>query len=441
MSHALFAMMLPPDALRSWYSEHQADLSWLEKPSRHQFRWRLVHDRWVTATRQFSSPESLQAILAKQGPRDVYIGTAAWLSPLNLPKISDVESPHPVLIDHMVVFDVDFQPFCYQRLEAARSATHRLLEWIEKYEALTLRCISYSGGKGFHLIFKDEDRSLFAIPDPKEREESVRAARSDLLKRVLEQGFPVDTTVTADTRRIIRLPGSLHGTTGWACTRITREQLATPLKSWVKTLPKHPNAQRMPRWSFGWRSLVPRRKATSGKTGKTQPKTAQPNNIITVMQCSTQVVGTKGRSAFMAWIPTRWDQGHIDAVAQRLKDLAWGPIHRFEHREQTLLVGTRAVPQEQLAKEVASMGWVNMSNEIKQYGHAWVDLTPVVASEEHQDGFRHLGLWEVAGQGDSRSPYSATHLEVLRRLGVDVDPGGTDLAGRGEPAMRIVSKK
>ena len=432
--------MLPPDAFRSWYSGHQADLSWLEKPSRHQFRWRLVNDRWVTATRQFSTAGPLQTMLTKQGPRDVYIGTAAWLSPLNLPKISDEQSPHPVLIDHLVVFDVDFQPFCYQRLEKARTATHRLLTWIESNEDLTLLCISYSGGKGFHLIFKDNDRSLFAIPDPKQREEAVRAARSVLLKRVLAQGFPVDTTVTADTRRIIRLPGSLHGTTGWACTRITREQLAMPLKSWVKTLPKHPKALRMPRLAFKWRSLLPQRTSNSRKIGKNQAMTTHPNNVITVMQCSTQVVGTNGRSAFMAWIPKRWDQGHIDAVAQRLKGLGWGPVHRFEHQEQTLLVGTRAVPKEQLAKETASMGWVNMSNAIKQYGHAWVDLTPVITDGEQQDGFRHLGLWEVAGQGDSRAPFSATHLEVLRRLGVEVDPGDTDLAGRAEPAMRIVSK-
>ena len=170
MNHAMFDTMLPLETFRSWYSEHQADLSWLEKPSRHQFRWRLVNDRWVTATRQFSTAGSLQTMLTKHGPRDVYIGTSAWLSPLNLPKISDEQSPHPVLIDHLVVFDVDFQPFCYQRLEEARKATHQLLTWIENNESLTLLCISYSGGKGFHLILKDNARSLFAIPDPKQRE-------------------------------------------------------------------------------------------------------------------------------------------------------------------------------------------------------------------------------------------------------------------------------
>ena len=54
--------------------------------------------------------------------------------------------------------------------------------------------------------------------------------RGKLLQRVLDAGFDVDKTVTADTRRIIRLPSSLHGKTGWVCTIIDRETLAKPQK-------------------------------------------------------------------------------------------------------------------------------------------------------------------------------------------------------------------
>jgi len=379
-------------------------------------------------------------MLINQAPRDVYVGTAAWLTPLDLPKISDKEAPHPVLIDHLVVFDVDFQPFCYRRLEQARIATYDLMRWIEINEDLTLQSISYSGGKGFHLVFKDNDRSLFAIPDPRKREEAVREARRALLKRVVNEGFPVDTTVTADTRRIIRLPGSLHGTTGWACTRITAAQLAAPLRSWVKTIERHPDAQRLPRWPLRWptvNGLFPGFRKR--KTNKAHDQQEQPANTLTVMQCSTQVVGTNGRSAFMAWIPKRWSQGQIDAVGEKLLALEWGPIHRFEHLEQTLLISARAIPKEQLAKEAATMGWVNMANEIKEYGHAWIDLAPVT-SEDASKTLKPSGLWEAAGTGGQRAPFSATHVEMLRRLGVEVDHAGHPMAGKGAPALRVVSK-
>ena len=151
----------------------------------------------------------------------------------------------------------------YRRLEQARKATQALLNWLDDNEDLSLKSISYSGGKGFHLILTDNDRTLFSIPEPREREDAVRASRQELLQRVLEQGFPVDPTVTADTRRIIRLPGSLHGTTGWACTRITREDLSRPLKMWVSTLPRHSNASKLRYFPYGpsdlFQALKPRR--------------------------------------------------------------------------------------------------------------------------------------------------------------------------------------
>ena len=372
----------------------------------------------------------------------MYVGTSAWLTPIDLPKRSDTDAPHPVLIDHMVVFDIDFTPFSYRRLEQARKASHRLLTWLDDNEDLTLRSISYSGGKGFHLVFADNDRSLFSIPDPKEREEAVRAGRQALLQRVLDQGFPVDTTVTADTRRIIRLPGSLHGTTGWVCTRITREQLATPLKSWVRTIEKHPLAKPLRYWPYGPSDVL--RWFAPKETKRGTPANVKPNHQtapLTVLQCSTQVVGTKGRSALMAWIPQRWKDGHVEAVAQRVEELGWGPVHQFEHLGQTLLIAPRAIPKEQLTKELATMGWPSLSSELKQMGHAWLDIHPLL-DDEVAGGhpLTHKGIWHKAGPGRKTTPYSATHLELIQRLGVEIDVGEHEVAGRREPALRVVTK-
>ena len=435
--------MLPHEAFQAWYGSHEVDLAWLEKPSRHQFRWRLPTNAWITATRQFSSPAALQKVLRNYGPRDVYIGTSAWLTPVNLPKRSDQASAPPVLIDHLVVFDIDFRPFCYRRLEQARKATQALLTWLDDNEDLSLKSISYSGGKGFHLIFTDNDRTLFSIPEPREREDAVRASRQELLQRVLQQGFPVDPTVTADTRRIIRLPGSLHGTTGWACTRITREDLGRPLKTWVATLPRHSNASKLRYFPYGPSDLFQALKPQRAKREKRKKSKQTPTQTVpqTILQCSTQVVGTKGRSSFMAWAPKRWTDTHKTAVAKRLKKLSWGPVHCFEHLGQTLLLSPRAIPKEQLAKEVANMGWPGLATEINNLGHAWVDVSPALEEEEHeQHELVYTGTLKEAGEGGAKVPWSATHLEMLRRLGVDIDIGEDECSGRPDPALRVVSK-
>ena len=159
--------MFDSEALKAWYASNPTDMEWLEKPSWHQFRWRLPNNRWVTASRQMTNQHSLGKVLAKHGPRDVYLGTSSWLNPINLPKLSDEEQAHPILLDHLIVFDIDFRPFCYRRLEQARTATFNLLQWLDMHEELNLCSISFSGGKGFHLILSERDGLFFPSPTQK----------------------------------------------------------------------------------------------------------------------------------------------------------------------------------------------------------------------------------------------------------------------------------
>ena len=45
-------MSLDDQALKDHYREHTVDLSWLNKPSQHVFRWRTNDNRWLTAKRR-----------------------------------------------------------------------------------------------------------------------------------------------------------------------------------------------------------------------------------------------------------------------------------------------------------------------------------------------------------------------------------------------------
>ena len=51
-------MSLDDQALKDHYREHTVDLSWLNKPSQHVFRWRTNDNRWLTAKR-FPGPRIL----------------------------------------------------------------------------------------------------------------------------------------------------------------------------------------------------------------------------------------------------------------------------------------------------------------------------------------------------------------------------------------------
>jgi len=443
-------MNLRDTNFQKWYEDNHPDFSWLEKPSWHQFRWRLPNNRWVTASRQFRSPESLQKVLSKHGPRDVYIGTSSWLTPLNLPRKSDTHLPHPVLIDHLVVFDIDFTPFSYIRLEAARKATLCLLEWLEENEDLDLLCITYSGGKGFHLIFKDNDRTLFSIPDASEREAAVRASRKKLLQRVLDARHPVDRTVTADTRRIIRLPGTLHGTTKWRCTRITRRTLSQPLNKWIGAVERVPEAIKMPYLPFSFtdwlkamvkNSLAKREKRPS-ENGKQKMTMTKSSVESTILQMSTHVVGTKAQNVFATWLKGKESQGRLNEIASVLYDAGIGPVYKFSMRGNTLLFSPRAISKQQLAKIFRQLKFQQALSEVQQLGHHWVDLHELMEGEKISDSeLVPIGVWEEIGMGKVTIPLSNGHLTLLKRLGVDPILPDSQFSGDHEPSLRFVVKR
>ena len=52
-----------------------------------------------------------------------------------------------------------------------------------------------------------------------------RNIKKRLIKKIRKKGILLDYEVTVDPRRIIRLPGSIHGKRGRVCRVITKEDL------------------------------------------------------------------------------------------------------------------------------------------------------------------------------------------------------------------------
>tara|TARA_B100000287_G_scaffold166876_2_gene157422 strand:+ start:467 stop:1795 length:1329 start_codon:yes stop_codon:yes gene_type:complete len=442
--------MFSQTELNQWYDSNKPDLEWIQKPSRHQFRWKTIEGKWITNNRSISNSNTFNKIFKQKAPADLYIGTSSWLNPINLPRIKQTDLPAPILIEHHVVFDIDLRPFCYRRLEKARKITNSLLEWLDKNENLELIYISYSGSKGFHLVLKDKDRTLFRIEDPRERENKIRQNRKELLQRVLNAGFPVDKTVTADTRRIIRLPGSLHGTSGWICTRISRNKLATPLKKWIKELPRHPKAKKMQYWPikiyespllFLGFILKLFRKNKPTKIKKIKKIYEGENETITSLQVSSHVIGTKDRSAIILWLPKHWKKKQKNIFENTLKENNWLPAHLWKSNERELIIVPRAIPKQQLIKIFSKIGLNKIASQINKLGHYWTDISPrnfsIQGMEEEMEYFGKLNI----NTNQNTLPWSLTHIEVLKRLGVIITLDNSETSGRPEPSLRIVTKE
>ena len=424
-------MVLDDQALRDHYRERTIDVSWLNKPSQHVFRWRTNDNRWLTAKRRVRDHASFLKAIGNSAPRDVYVSTASWLNPIDLPRLRDDPEIYPVLLDHFVVFDIDVAPFSIENLRKAQSIACELMGWLEAQENLMLRSVSFSGSKGFHLIYDDPDREAFALPELKEREMVVKAQRKALLDRVVEAGFEVDTKVTADTRRILRLPGSLHGSTGYACTRISVETLNGPLEDLLEMLYRHPSAPDIPE------RVDPPPTQTSPKPKlKPAPEPAEPWFKLRV---NTHVQGTKDRHVSMMWLPISWGTP-LEAMARALEWIEHdnlGPCSFWRHDKRVLMLCPMAIPRPQLMKMYKRRGLLLSQSNLRQREHQWTSLSPPDVNGLETDEPEPMGIYGVAYQGVPL--YSRQHLELERRLGVHRNLLSHELCGEGQPAFDIVS--
>ena len=423
--------------LLAHYAQSPIDFTWIPSPNQHSYRWRTIEGRWVTARRRIRNHQTLAKAIGKDVISDLYLSTSRWLDPIDLPRLRDKERPHPILLDHLIVFDIDVAPLSLKNLEEAKTTAINLHDYLSNDTSIEFLSCSFSGSKGFHLFYLDLDRDKFAIENPKEREETVRDSRKELLTQVLTEGFSVDERVTADTRRIIRLPGSIHGTTGYQCTAITLEQLKKPLKDLLDDIPRVDSAQKIPK-----RARKPKKKA---KKKPKQTKTVVETHSVQqyMIEASTHVPGTKDRSVLMMWLPQSWGIGQ-EALETALKMIVqenMGQCSFWQQGDRILMLCPIAFPRVQVVKILTSYKMNKRAAILKEREHDWIRISNIMDEDaDWADELEPIGLY--GNEMTSKTPYSASHLELERRMGIyrELESSAT-CSGTQEPSLRIAVRE
>lgn len=244
------------DPFRSFYQHHPPDLSAItDLPHRH-FRILLPRGTFLKLQDRIRSEEVLRKWLVRYRPSDVYYSTSCWLVPENLGRRERTPLCDNIFLSSDIVFDIDRSPFSVENLEQAREDTQKLLAFCDD-NRLSVKYIAFSGSKGFHVICADPRR--YDDPSPLVREDMAKAARREIIGRVLAEGIAIDTKITADTRRIIRVPGTINSKTGYVCTVLSREQLAEPVSTILKYIPRiDPGTPLIPAGGDDWNLRFPR---------------------------------------------------------------------------------------------------------------------------------------------------------------------------------------
>jgi len=223
------------DIIRAYYRTKPSDLSSITDLSFRHFRFFLSNGRFLKVNDRITSPATLQRWCVRYRPLDVYYSTSCWLAPEHLGRRERTPLSRNVFLFSDIVFDIDRSPFSKKNLDLARQDTISLIRFLDE-QSIRIKYIAFSGSKGFHVICADPNRYLGT--DPLEREDMAKAYRNVLMGRVCNVGICCDTKITPDTRRIIRVPGTINSKSGYVCTTISREALDRPVGEMLKSVQK-----------------------------------------------------------------------------------------------------------------------------------------------------------------------------------------------------------
>jgi DNA primase catalytic subunit len=223
------------DPFRSFYQHHLPDLSAITDLSHRHFRILLPRGTFLKLQDRIRSEEVLQRWLVRYRPSDVYYSASCWLVPENIGRRERTPVSDNIFLSSDIVFDIDRSPYSTTNLELARLDTLRLLAFCDRNH-LPVKYIAFSGSKGFHVVCADARR--YHDPSPLVREDQAKAVRREIIAGVLAEGIATDAKITIDTRRIIRVPGTINSKTGFVCTILSRKQLAEPVSIILKYIPR-----------------------------------------------------------------------------------------------------------------------------------------------------------------------------------------------------------
>ena len=133
--------------LLAHYAQSPIDFTWIPFPNQHSYRWRTIEGKWVTARRRIRNHETLAKAIGKDVVSDLYFSTSRWLNPIDLPRLRDKEQRHPILLDHLIVFDIDVAPLSLKNLEQARITAIDLHDYLAEDASIEFLSCSFSGSK------------------------------------------------------------------------------------------------------------------------------------------------------------------------------------------------------------------------------------------------------------------------------------------------------
>ncbi len=188
-----------------------------------QYRVRLWNNEWYKIPDRITDSKTLQRWLISLKPRDVYFMTGRFLNPQHVGPKKWKGKPgykwdYNLFLGGELYFDID-----HKNLDEINKIIEDLKK--ENFKKIVL----IKTGNGYHIHVYDFEKHfdyLKGIDNPFEREFKYKRVKTLIAERYSEK-YDIDKQITLDTRRILRVPNTMHGNTGKKISVISGEKYLT----------------------------------------------------------------------------------------------------------------------------------------------------------------------------------------------------------------------
>jgi DNA primase catalytic subunit len=203
------------DLFRNYYNTvFRPDSIVLPDTKFRHFRFEIFSEK----TRKFrrlkdiiESKEQLWQRIARIVPKNAYFTPTKWLNPIYVGK---TKKELNVMLSSTLYFDIDFGLLEPPTFMQAKKNTQELINLVYVKYSKNPDLVVFSGKQGFHVYYWDWNSPSIVNLHPMDRIKQFTVERKEILGELSIHGVIVDSQITLDPYRIMKIPNTLHGGTG-----------------------------------------------------------------------------------------------------------------------------------------------------------------------------------------------------------------------------------
>ena len=418
--------------IQNYYRNNPVDLGAISELKFRHFRFRLPNGSFYKIKRKITNAQDLMPYLIEYSPLDVYYSTACWLNPHMIASKLDKDILRNIMLSCDLSFDIDVNKDI-KNLEEARLNAVELSDFLSSRD-IQPRYTAFSGSKGFHIVCDDPWKGQYIDMDPHKRETFAVEKRKEIVEEVREEGVIFDEKVTVDTRRIIRVPSTIHSRTGNPCTVISRNLLDSDMETIFKSLGIHPSTT--PRIPQLLREMTsPSADKISGLLGRLGVRPRPKPTVYYSTFFSNNIPGTRLKVPVMEFGAWSKLENVTSKIVEAQKHYGLGDVAILKDSTRYWAVSLKAMPQRRVEKVLSTTGSLNL-NQCRKYGCTYTRVGKSIdySGETLQDEPTLITILEA----DLRGQASRTHYEFLSHLGIRFQGEDLELCGAGKEELELV---